>query len=175
MTNPDLGGFVGYVPLLRSIKIKGIVLPAKLVYQRRKKKWQVLWRQKNGWGSPGHHRGARACTLCHRGGQEHTACLPTSAARGAGTGAAVMLGSTALPRFAGRFQRAVRDPSITPRQPFVHPSVRRRVMMQCSTGSPGLFPAGGWPPLAFPAPLPAVGEWPRGTFAPRPGAAWRRG
>lgn len=58
----------------------------------------------------------------------------------------------------------------------VCPSVRQEEgMMQCGTGSPGLFPAGGWPPLAFPAPLLAVAEWPWGTFAPRPGAAWRRG
>lgn len=34
--------------------------------------------------------------------------------------------------------------------------------MPCGTGSPGRFPAGGWPPLAFPAPLPAVGEGPHG-------------
>lgn len=41
--------------------------------------------------------------------------------------------------------------------------------------APTRFPAGGWPALAFPAPLPAVGEGPRGAFAPRLGAAWRGG
>lgn len=42
------------------------------------------------------------------------------------TGAAVMLESTALPGLAGGFQRAVRDPSITLRQPSVRPSIGRR-------------------------------------------------
>lgn len=48
-------------------------------------------------------------------------------------------------------------------------------MMPRGMGSPSHFPASGWPPLAFPAPLLAVGEGPQGAFAPRSGAVWRGG
>jgi len=170
MTNPDLGGFVGYVPFSRSIKIKGIVLPAKLVYQRGGKKNNKSCGDRNmvgaalGWCPASPRRpclrlvprrwaGAHLCGTRRRHGRRGDA------------------GEHCPARACRRFPES-RERPIHHAEAAVRPSVR---MMPCGTGSPGHFPAGGWPPLAFPAPLPAVGEGPRGAFAPRSGAAWRGG
>lgn len=179
MTNPDLGGFVGYVPFLRSIKIKGIVLPTKLVYQREGKKMTRAVETEKWLGAapgrcpasprrpclhlvPRRWAGAR-CTAAHLRG--------TSCRQGRRGDA----GEHCLAQACRQFPESCERP-IHHAEAAVRPSVRQEEgMMLCGTGSPGRFPAGGWPPLAFPAPLPAVGEGLRGAFAPRLGAAWRGG